>query len=192
MTNDSRIQLVEAINSKKEVLVYPKSSFTVDSFVEMEGFYGNVLVNSTMTPNTFITYLENNFCMHHLRCTAVGGSGLYHSFFYYESTVWLLKKNQKEQIPFFFSLQTISMFSNIRWVFIQKPSTIKLESTSKFFPAAVWPEREIQDMFSVSFQGLQDTRRLLLDYKLSRGVMSPKYKLKGVSLFSPFYDIYYI
>lgn len=69
---------------------------------------------------------------------------------------------------------------------------MEIDSTSGFFPAAIWPEREIQDMFAVSFAGLRDTRRLLLDYKLNRGVLSPDYKLRGLSFFSPFYDVHYV
>jgi NADH:ubiquinone oxidoreductase subunit C len=59
-------------------------------------------------------------------------------------------------------------------------------------PGAVWPERELQDMYTVSFEGLQDTRRLLLDYKTSRGVLSPNSKILGLNHYSTFYDLYYI
>jgi NADH:ubiquinone oxidoreductase subunit C len=123
---------------------------------------------------------------------AKGGVGISSGFFFYESTIWLKKKKQKEQTPFFYNLQTINIFNNIRWVFIDEFTTTQIHSNSSAMPASVWPERELQDMYTVNFYGLQDTRRLLLDYKTVRGVLSPNLKISGLNHYSSFYDLYYI
>lgn len=179
-------------DSAGTVLPYPKGSFTVDNLLEAQNIQNSLITSCATTPNTFITYVDDSFCFYNLRCSVRGGVGFTSGFNYYESTIWLLKRNQKEQVPFFFNLQTINIFNNIRWSFVQRTDRILIDSTTDFFPAAVWPERELQDMFLVSFSNLRDTRRLLLDYKLGRGVLSPKYKQSGVSMFSSFYDVYYV
>jgi NADH:ubiquinone oxidoreductase subunit C len=118
--------------------------------------------------------------------------GASYGFFFYESTVWLFKKKQKKQIPFFYNIQTINIFNNIRWNFIILSNIYYLPSISSGFPAAIWSEREIQDMFTINFNNLHDTRRLLLDYKVTRGVLSPEIKFKNTNLFSSFYDLHYV
>lgn len=43
-------------------------------------------------------------------------------------------------------------------------NTLELVSTSRIFLSSVWLERELSDFTGISFFGLIDTRRLLLDY----------------------------
>jgi Ni,Fe-hydrogenase III component G len=43
-------------------------------------------------------------------------------------------------------------------------SSLYNDSVSKIIPSSVWLERELSDFSGLSFFGLIDTRRLLLDY----------------------------
>jgi hypothetical protein len=134
---DKRILLLDIQNDSGLVYTYPQNSFNIDNFLESENNYNNLLISSTNTPNTFITYLDDAFSFRNLKCLSTGGLGLSPQFVYYESTVWLLKRKQKEQIPFFYSLQLLSVFVNVRWVLIQKQEKISINSVSEFFPSAV-------------------------------------------------------
>ena len=45
----------------------------------------------------------------------------------------------------------------------------QINSISTVFPSTVWLERELQEFSGISFLGLSDTRRLLLDYLEHKG-----------------------
>jgi NADH:ubiquinone oxidoreductase subunit C len=45
----------------------------------------------------------------------------------------------------------------------------QVNSVSTVFPSTVWLERELQEFSGISFLGLSDTRRLLLDYLEHKG-----------------------
>ena len=171
---------------------YPVGSFPFEHLLMFQTQPFKLITQTTCTQNTFITELTDLSTFKQFKILSKSVTGSAFGFFFYESCIWLAKKKQKDQIPFFYNVQTVNVFNNIRWSFIILSKDYSLPSVSFAFPAATWSEREIQDMFTVRFTNLQDTRRLLLDYKVTRGVLSPETNFKGVNLFSSFYDLHYV
>jgi hypothetical protein len=134
---DTRVSLLELKKLDGTSSLYPQNSYNVDLLLELEEKQCYLLTSSVNSPNTFITSVSASFCFSNIRCLSSGGLGLSFSLNYYESTAWLLKRKQKEQVPFFFSLQTINLFSNVRWVLVQKLESISIPSVTGFFPAAI-------------------------------------------------------
>lgn len=134
---DTRVSLLELKKLDGTSSLYPQNSYNVDLLLELEEKQCYLLTSSVNSPNTFTTSVSVSFCFSNIRCLSSGGLGLSFSLNYYESTVWLLKRKQKEQVPFFFSLQTVNLFSNVRWVLVQKLESISIPSVTGFFPAAI-------------------------------------------------------
>lgn len=70
---------------------------------------------------------------------------------------------------------TLSLFSrwnsDTRLILLNKENTKNLTSVSNVYPNAVWLEREMGEMYDLSFVGLKDTRKLLLEYSTPRGIL---------------------
>jgi NADH:ubiquinone oxidoreductase subunit C len=66
----------------------------------------------------------------------------------------------------------LSAFLDIKLFFVQ-PHVVKkkIQSISSIYTSAVWLERENSEMFNINYNNLLDSRRLLLDYTTSRGVL---------------------
>ena len=57
--------------------------------------------------------------------------------------------------------------------------TYQLASASDIWPAAGWWEREIWDLFGISFKGLVDHRRILTDYGFEGHPLRKDFPLTG-------------
>ncbi|UAT42774.1 NADH-quinone oxidoreductase subunit C [Anaplasmataceae bacterium AB001_6] len=57
--------------------------------------------------------------------------------------------------------------------------TKPIESISKIFPAAVWIEREVYDMYGVQFVNSPDMRRILTDYNFEHFPLRKDFPLSG-------------
>lgn len=66
----------------------------------------------------------------------------------------------------------------VRFVFSSK---IPVPTSSELFPASVWLEREIWDMYGIFFSGHPDLRRLLTDYGFSGHPLRKDFPLSGYS-----------
>lgn len=191
-SKDTRIHFKTMQLSDGTLEVYPQGSFVFDHLLHYQISSTKIVTQTTCTPNTFVSHIQCGMLLSWINLISRGLVGSSSGFFFYESTIWLAKKTQKAQTPFFYNLQTANILCNIRWSFIVRMDTTNVQSTSNSFLAASWPERELQDMYLVNFSGLKDTRRLLLDYKVGRGVLSPEFSLSGVPSYSTFFDVYYL
>lgn len=72
------------------------------------------------------------------------------------------------------SFNSNNMLSDERALFLTRVSTKSffISSLSRLFPSTIWLERELSDFSGLSFLGLTDTRRLLLDYFEEKKVWS--------------------
>lgn len=189
---DSRVFLTKFQLKNGNIETLPLGSFPFEFLLPLEWLPANVFSSTYNTPNTFFNEISPKHLLKISQASKTAKTGFSAGFFFYEQTCWNEKKTQKNETPFFYSLNTVNIFNNLRWVLFFKSENNNILSISKNQPAATWSEREIRDMFNVNIQNLKDTRRLLLDYKTSRGVLSPQIKIKGLPQYNSFYDIYYV
>lgn len=172
--------------------VYPAGSFTFEYFLYFNFEFNWVYTNTSNTPNTFFTELSETKLFDVCKASTTSRAGQTSGFNFYESTLWKFKKQQTNRLPLMFLTHTVNYVNNVRWVFLTKITSNSVKSTSRVYPAATWSEREVQDMFDVSFVDLKDTRRLLLEYKTPKGVLNAGYQVKGIPKYSTYYDVYYV
>lgn len=94
---------------------------------------------------------------------------------------WLPSSNS-----FLLVIQTISFEFKLRQFFlVQTTASIGISSLQPFFFASAWPEREIHEMFGISFYSSEefdlDLRRLLTDYGFSGFPLRKSYPSVGYS-----------
>lgn len=97
-----------------------------------------------------------------------------------------LKKNQiflKQKTLLFFVYYFFLLKSKL--VFIFGCGLKKITSVDKIFKSSSWLEREVGEMFNISFFNKIDTRRLLLDYSKQENPLLKDYPCEG------FNDVYY-
>ena len=81
---------------------------------------------------------------------------------------------------FFLSYNVYSIAYNIRVLFsFVLFNKDMLYSITKLFPSANWYEREIYDLFGISFIGHKDMRRILTDYGFYGNPMRKDFPLSG-------------
>lgn len=117
------------------------------------------------------------------------------SMYYYEYAWWAAPPQLSGQgnVVYTSTLQLYNPLSNTRWVIAASKLPQTQPSLSQPYPAITWSEREVQDMLGVRFSKLKDSRRLLLDYKIHKGVLlqSKSNQKQCVPKFSNYSDIYY-
>lgn len=190
--NDQRIHLATFQTNDGLLETYPLGSFTFEYFLYFEMDFKNIYTQNTNNPNIFFSEIDENKLADSIKSISTARGGHSSGFNFYESTSWKFLKYQKKQLPLYFLTHSVNYFNNVRWVFLTKITKPNIQSVSYTYPAATWSEREVQDMFNVSFSTLKDTRRLLLEYKTARGVLNTKYKLTGLPKYSTYFDLYYV
>ena len=77
------------------------------------------------------------------------------------------------------------MYLDIKVFVIQPNKNFEnLHSISRIYSSATWLERENSEMFNLNYTNLSDSRKLLLDYTISKGIL-----LKGVT--KSFFSFYF-
>ena len=64
-------------------------------------------------------------------------------------------------------------------VIVQTDETTPVQSVSGVWPCATWWEREVWDLFGISFEGLADHRRILTDYNFEGYPLRKDFPLTG-------------
>lgn len=85
----------------------------------------------------------------------------------------------------------ISHFYNIRYrISLNIRELHPIESINSFFECAKWQEREIWDMFGISFKNHPDLRRILNDYGFRNYPLRKDFPLSGFSelIYTDIYD----
>ncbi len=77
-----------------------------------------------------------------------------------------------------YNLLSVTRNARIR-VVIQTDAAIPIASVSSLWPAATWWEREVWDLFGISFEGLADHRRILTDYGFEGHPLRKDFPLTG-------------
>ena len=111
--------------------------------------------------STTLKYLKNLEDFSNFECTDL-------TFFYSSLNASRLDSKTILYITKYMSLTII--FTDIEYQQISNSNQIKeAGSITSFFPGHSWSEREASEMFNVQFQGLGDSRKLLLDYTQNLG-----------------------
>jgi NADH-quinone oxidoreductase subunit C len=77
-----------------------------------------------------------------------------------------------------YNLLSITRNARIR-VVVQTGETSPIASVSSLWPSATWWEREIWDLFGITFEGLADHRRILTDYGFEGHPLRKDFPLTG-------------
>ncbi len=64
-------------------------------------------------------------------------------------------------------------------VIVRTDESVPVQSVSSIWPCATWWEREVWDLFGVSFEGLADHRRILSDYNFEGHALRKDFPLTG-------------
>ena len=194
---DPRILLSSYINEHGVKETFPLNSFLLEHLLRNELLPVNVYTSDTNTPNTFFSEFRSDQEQTALVTTAQPLTALStKSMYFYEYAVWvslLLGSTGTSYTKHSSSLQLYNPLVNVRWVLVIPALQKRPTSLSHIYQAAVWSERELQDMFNLKFCGLKDSRRLLLDYKLQKGVLlkTRQPSKQRLSKFSNYSDLYY-
>ena len=84
-----------------------------------------------------------------------------------------------ERFDIVYNLLSVTRNDRIR-VIITTDENTAVDSVSAIWPGAVWWEREIWDLFGVSFNGLADHRRILSDYGFEGHPLRKDFPLSGL------------
>jgi NADH-quinone oxidoreductase subunit C len=77
-----------------------------------------------------------------------------------------------------YNLLSVTRNARIRIV-VQTGGTAPVASVSSLWPSATWWEREVWDLFGISFEGLADHRRILTDYGFEGHPLRKDFPLTG-------------
>jgi NADH-quinone oxidoreductase subunit C len=77
-----------------------------------------------------------------------------------------------------YNLLSVSRNQRLR-VIVQTDEATPVRSVSSVWPCATWWEREVWDLFGVSFEGLADHRRILTDYNFEGHPLRKDFPLTG-------------
>lgn len=89
-----------------------------------------------------------------------------------------------ERFDIVYNLLSVTRNDRIR-VIITTDEQTPVDSVTSIWPGAMWWEREIWDLFGVSFNGLVDHRRILMDYGFVGHPLRKDFPLSG------FVDLHY-
>jgi NADH-quinone oxidoreductase subunit C len=77
-----------------------------------------------------------------------------------------------------YNLLSVTRNQRLR-VIVQTDETTSVLSVSGIWPCATWWEREVWDLFGISFEGLADHRRILSDYNFEGHALRKDFPLTG-------------
>lgn len=77
-----------------------------------------------------------------------------------------------------YNLLSVTRNRRIRAI-VQADDAVPVQSVSSIWPCATWWEREVWDLFGVTFEGLADHRRILSDYNFEGHALRKDFPLTG-------------
>jgi NADH-quinone oxidoreductase subunit C len=77
-----------------------------------------------------------------------------------------------------YNLLSVTRNQRLR-VIVQTDEATPVQSVSGIWPCATWWEREVWDLFGISFDGLTDHRRILSDYNFEGHALRKDFPLTG-------------
>lgn len=193
---DLRVEILSYLNDKNEIEYYPSCGFPVEVFVINQHakitLFTTQLLNSTNF--VFLSQKKNSKSIPITlnKLLFVGNYSLFDHF------GWEVLKTQKNYIV----VNTIylSAYLDIKISHIQNVKTKKncnkyyqLTTLNYVYPNSVWLERENSEMLNIFYVGSKDSRKLLLDYSVKRGVLLKSFKHKFMSnYYKNYYGVNYI
>ena len=182
------------LNEKNQIEYYPNFGYPVELFVLVENSNINLYTKENLNSSDFIISIHNK----HMPLSAIilkkllflGNYSLYDIFSWECKSNYAFGNNHvKTKVSgisgtVYNLIVLLSALLDIKLLFIQPHVLQKnIQSISSIYTSAVWLERENSEMFNLNYTNLLDSRRLLLDYTTSRGVLLKNTTTRFVSHF---------
>ena len=177
--------------------VYKKYTLPLSIFVVFENINPVVWTSESFYPNSYILYLNkswfysiNIFFKNEVflsNSTLLENSAIDNkkSFNFLNRVDFSLKNRiLLFYVYYFYTLKTkILLFTTFN-----NNSLSKIPSIDKLYKSASWLERETGEMFRISYEQKNDTRRLLLDYSKTENPLLKDYPVEGFN--DAFYSLF--
>lgn len=198
---DLRIEILSYLNEENELEYYPTYGFPVEVFIISEHTKLNLLTSEHLNVANYLFFVSATDCRNIAialkRLLFVGSYSLFdHCGWTQNSDVIPMSTTQYSttQVNTLVGTTLISTHLDIKLTQIQLTSpALKPQSLASIFTNSVWLERENSEMFDIFYRNSTDSRRLLLDYTLKRGVlMKTNSTVSSSNYFKSYYGVNYL
>lgn len=198
---DLRVEILSYLNDNNQIEYYPSCGFPVEIYIINQHSKINLFTTQTLNSTNFLfsSSIKNSQAIP-ITLKKLNFIGNYSLFDHFGWQVFQTKtKNLNYSEKFNNYIITIKAYLSLyldtkifQIEFLQKNKNgnkfNQLHTLNFIYPNANWLERENSEMLNVRYFGLKDTRKLLLDYTIYRGVILKNYKGKFMS---NYYKNYY-
>lgn len=192
---DIRVELLSYLNEKNQIEYYPNFGYPIELFVLLQNCNINIYTKENLNSSDFIVFVSTRFlplvAVILKKLVFLGNYTLYDIFGWNNNNninqlFYNSNKNSNNFNVILFNLAIfLSMYLDIKVFVIQPNKNFEnLHSISRIYSSATWLERENSEMFNLNYTNLSDSRKLLLDYTISKGIL-----LKGVT--KSFFSFYF-
>jgi NADH:ubiquinone oxidoreductase subunit C len=173
--------------------MYKKYQFPMNIFIIFEKIDPVVYTSNVMTPNHYVCFVPGNFWYN---ITTLLKNELFYSFSFLSEASAIDTLKYTEILPetdielinkryiIFYNYYTYQTKLRITFI-LNFNDDVRLNSIAKLYKNSNWLERELSEMFGISFNLKQDNRVLLLDYSRDDNPLKKGYPCEG------YRDIYY-
>ena len=177
--NDNRVELLSFVGSDGNKYIYPRHGFPFEVFIIYES-----------TASHFYTTLQNEVSCFTFKINSEVNLSPVLKFFYnaghfslYDVFSWEIFITDNGPICNLISYFSVYKNFKINCIKLNKVK-IPIKSSSYVYNNATWLERENSEMFHLKYNNLRDTRKLLLDYSTTRGVLLSNYCYSDLNFFN--------
>lgn len=174
---DLRVEILSYLNENNKIEYYPRCGFPFEIFIISENMSINLFTKENLNSSNYIFFIKNN-CIDDIAITLkkllfIGSYCLYDHFSWNYLNNFLIDSNKKiVKKTLLISNIFLSLFLDIKIIQIHYyTKQISIKTLTNIFQNAIWLERENSEMFNINYLFLKDTRKLLLDYTNTRGIM---------------------
>lgn len=164
---DPRVRILKYINKKGEEEKYPEIGFPLQIFLIAEHEPIKFFTSSNHAVSEYYLFSGISYRQELSLCLkSLLFCGLYSLIEYSACSIntKLYVFSIFESLIGGFKIVNLNLLNN----------NLKLNSLSLIYRSATWLEREVSDFFGINHKGLLDTRKLMLDYSTTKGIMKNK------------------
>lgn len=189
------------LNEENELEYYPTYGFPVEVFIINEHTKPSLLTSEHLNVANYLFFVSATGCRNIAvalkRLLFIGSYTLFDHFGWTQNSGVIPTSTEQcsiTQVNTLVATTLISTHLDIKLTQIQLASPhSKPQSLASIFTNAVWLERENSEMFDVFYRNSVDSRRLLLDYTLKRGVLTKTNStVSSSNYFKSYYGVNYL
>lgn len=172
-------------------MILKKYQFPINLFVVFEKLNVMIYTSQLLTPNHYVCFINKNW-FYPLNIFIKNELFLNYSYLTEASCIDTLKYNNILPEKKFFNKNNRFIIYNIYYMYFLKIrlsliqlTNLNINSIDSIYPNASWLEREVSEMYGISYINKNDNRSLLLDYSRNEFPMLKDFPVEG------FYEIYY-